>query len=299
MKKSKYILLLIIFILILTELATRYYGLHQYPLFIESKEFEYIHKPNQVTKIYRNDFMTNEYSMRSKSINKNDTSVVLLIGDSILNGGNTIDQDDLASTLLENNLNKKLGRNIRVLNISSYTWGPDNIYAYLKKYGTFSADLIVYICNSGDAYDPMTFEKIVDVSDTHPGKNYKFGTIKLIKKGLNAFKNIFAKKVETQEVDTQKLSSGFSNLDSLANKLNIPLLIYMHPDIQETTNGQYNKKGKLIIDFYTGRNRKIISELDLAIKKEYYKDDIHFNTKGQLFMSDNLFQPIYNSVKHL
>lgn len=297
MKKLRSYFLLILCILILIEITTRYFGLHQYPLFIESKEFEYIHKPNQATKIYGNKFMTNEYSMRSNSISKNDTLVVLLIGDSVLNGGNSIDQDDLASTILENDLNKKVKKHVRVLNISSYTWGSDNIYAYLKKYGTFSADLIVYICNSGDAYDPMTFEKIVGESDTHTKNNYLFGTAKLIEKVSNKCKGYFSNKVETRKIENNKISTGFISLDSLAHHLNIPLLIYIHPDIQEINKRRYSRQGESIINFYRNRNRTIIKELDLGVKSEYYKDDIHFNAKGQRFMSRNLFLPIYNIVK--
>lgn len=297
MKKSRSLFVLILCILILIEITARYFGLHQYPLFIESKEFEYIHKPNQTTKIYGNKFMTNEYSMRSNPISKNDTLVVLLIGDSVLNGGNSIDQDDLASTILENDLNKKVRKHVRVLNISSYTWGPDNIYAYLKKYGTFSADLIVYICNSGDAYDPMTFEKIVGISDTHTKDNYLFGTAKLIEKVSNKFRDYFSKKTQARKIENNKISTGFFGLDSLAHQLNIPLLIYIHPNIQEINKRQYSREGESIIDFYKKKNRKIIRELNLGVKSEYYKDDIHFNAKGQQFMGRNLFQPIYNIVK--
>ncbi|AUD06423.1 hypothetical protein [Spirosoma pollinicola] len=302
MKKLKFISLSVLCILVLAELVARYLGLDQFPLFMESKEFEYIHRPNQTTRIYGNNFKTNEYSMRSEPINKSDTCVVLLIGDSVLNGGNSIDQDELASTLLENSLNKKLGKKVRVLNISSFSWGPDNIYAYLKKYGTFNADLMIYVCGSGDAYDNMTFEKIVGVSSVHPDKNYIFGIKKLVDKGYgvinNTFKKIFPeeKSPEVKEKN-QKFNSGFSDLDSLARRLNIPFLIYLHPDLDEISKKQYSKDGKLIIDFYTTRHRKVIRELNLGAKKEYYLDGIHINAEGQLFISKNLYEPILNYIK--
>ena len=262
MKKLKIVSLSILSAIVLIEITTRYFGLHQYPLFIESTEFEYIHKPNQTTKIYGNKFITNEYSMRSKPISTNDTSVILLIGDSVLNGGNTIDQDNLASTIIENELNNKLKKNIRVLNVSSYTWGPDNIYAYLKKYGTFSADLIIYICNSGDAYDPMTFERVVGVSDTHTKHNYSLGTIKLTEKVLNVIKDRLNKKINFAKKKPRLLTAGFSNINDLSNKLNIPLLIYIHPDVQEVDNKKYNEEGTLIIDFYKSKNRATREKYD-------------------------------------
>ncbi|GAB3641449.1 hypothetical protein [Spirosoma arcticum] len=297
MKKLKIVFVSIVSLLILIEITTRYFGLHQYPLFIESTEFEYIHKPNQTTKIYGNKFSTNEYSMRSKSISTNDTSVILLIGDSVLNGGNTIDQEDLASTIVENELHKKLKKRIRVLNVSSYTWGPDNIYAYLKKYGTFNADLLIYICNSGDAYDPMTFERIVGVSDTHTKHNYSLGTIKLAEKVLNMIKDKLNKKVDAAKQKPHRLTTGFSHINDLANKLSIPLLIYIHPDTQEIDKKEYNEEGASIINFYKSKNRTVIKELYLGIKKDYYKDNIHFNATGQQFMSKELLAAILQNSR--
>lgn len=301
-KNVKIIILVVLCSLGMAELVARYLGLHQFPLFMESKEFEYIHVPNQTTRIYGNNFKTNEFSMRSEPINKNDTCVVLLIGDSVINGGNSIDQDELASTLLENSLTKKLGKKVRVLNISSFSWGPDNIYAYLKKYGTFNADLMVYVCGSGDAYDNMTFEKIVGVSSVHPDRNYIFGIKKLVDKGFGVFNNTYKrlfpeKKSPEEKKNNQKFNSGFSNLDSLARRLNIPFLIYLHPDLDEISKKQYSKDGKLIIDFYTARHRMVIQELNLGAKEDYYLDGIHINAAGQLFISKNLYDPIYNYIK--
>ena len=297
MRKLKIISISVLCVLLLVEITARYFGLHQFPLFIESAEFEYIHKPNQTTNIYGNKFMTNEYSMRSKPLTANDTTVILLIGDSVLNGGNTIDQDDLASTIVENELNRKLKKNVRVLNISSYTWGPDNIYAYFKKYGTFNADLIIYICNSGDAYDPMTFERVVGVSDTHTKYNYSLGTIKLAEKLLNMIKNRFDNQVNSTKQEPQQLTAGFENIDDLANQLKVPLLIYIHPDTQEINKKAYNGEGTLIMNFYKNKNRTVIKELDLGVKEEYYKDNIHFNTEGQKFMSKNLLNVILENYK--
>lgn len=309
MKYIKNVILLFLCVFVLAESAARYFGLHQYPLFVESSEFEFIHKPNQATLIYRNKFLTNEYSMRSKQITKNDTSVVLLLGDSVVNGGNTIDQDELASTILENTLTEKMGRSIRVLNISSYSWGPDNIYAYLKKYGTFNANLMIYVCNSNDAVDHMTFGKIVGTSNMHPNKNNVFGVSKLFEKGLNYFKGILDRASGMYQIkpkslnkgisDLNNLNKGFSDLYNLSNKLNVPLLVYMHPDVEEIINKQYSSKGQSIIDFFKNKNVIILNELSLGIKKEYYKDNIHYNAEGQLFLSNNLFGPIHTYYRSL
>ncbi|MGV3558408.1 hypothetical protein [Larkinella arboricola] len=286
-------------LLVITELVSRYYGFNNYPLFEESKEFEYIHRPNQDVRIYQNHFITNEYSMRSGPVSKDDTLVVLLIGDSVINGGNQVDHNDLASTLLENRLSKELNKKVRVLNISSYTWGPDNVYAYLKKYGTFSADLIVMVNNSGDAFDNMTFEKRVGVKPNFPEKNYALACLGLFDRGWSMIAGKFKKRVpEERSVRSKEFDPGFENINSLATRLNVPLLVYLHATTQEMDEKKYSAEGQLILDFFAKKNRKVIKELDLPLDKNFYVDEIHFNAKGQHFMSDNLYNPIYNLIKN-
>ena len=166
--------LAVLLFIIITELILRYvFGFCNAPLYLEDPDFEYIYAPNQSHFRFRNVVRTNEESMRSDSISASDTTVILLIGDSVINGGNPTDHNELASTILEKNLTEKLGRKIRVLNISAGSWGPDNAFAFLKKKGTFNADMICLVASSHDAYDNMSFNKIVGIFPNYPNKQYK------------------------------------------------------------------------------------------------------------------------------
>lgn len=286
--------------LLLIEIILRYYGFHQFPLFEENKLYEYIHKPNQNTFIYRNKFITNEYSMRSKPIHKYDSLVVLLIGDSVLNGTNQVSQDSLASTILEDTLKKSFNKNIRVLNISSYTWGPDNVYAYLKSHGTFNADVIVTINNSGDAFDNMTFEPIVGLNPSMPSDNYKLAIVGFVVKEFKMLRNyILYSKNNLNTANVGKFNKGFQQINDLALCLNIPLLVYMHASQQELSLNKYNEDGESIISFFKKKNRRVICDINYTLKNDYYLDDIHFNKKGQRFMSEVLYSHIYNLLKSL
>jgi hypothetical protein len=162
----------------------RFYGLCDVPLYIKSPTYEYIHAPNQSHIIYRNHFDTNAWSMRSKAIDpQKDTTIVVLIGDSVINGGNLTDQDSLASTLLENRLTAIARRNIRVLNISGGSWGPDNAAAYLKEQGLFDADAMVLVCSSHDAYDNMTFTEVVGQHPQFPERQVLLAWQKIGERG--------------------------------------------------------------------------------------------------------------------
>jgi hypothetical protein len=90
--------------------------------------------------------------------------IILGFGDSVINGGTIIDQDSLATTITENQLQNRIGNGVRFLNISAPSWGPDNCAAYLNKYGSFNARMLVLFVSSHDAHDNMTLKKWLEFS---------------------------------------------------------------------------------------------------------------------------------------
>src|SRR5690606_12796944 len=136
----------LLFLLVCVELILRLgYGFCNAPLYVKDPDYEYIYAPNQSVKRFGNTIRTNSLSMRNEELSVADSTVILLIGDSVVNGGSLTDNEDLASTLLETRLSDKLGHKVRVLNISAGSWGPDNGAAYLKKHGTFGAKLMCLV----------------------------------------------------------------------------------------------------------------------------------------------------------
>jgi lysophospholipase L1-like esterase len=103
----------------------------------------------------------------------------LLIGDSVVNGGSLTDQDSIASTLLEKRFYKDFNKRVRILNISAGSWGPDNVAAYLKKYGTFKAKLMCLVTSSHDAHDIMSHQSPVGIDPGWPNKQYKVALYEL------------------------------------------------------------------------------------------------------------------------
>ena len=140
-------------------------------LFQEDNAIEYIPAPNQHSVRFGNKIAYNEYSMRSLPIDADDRCIVLGFGDSVLNGGTLTDQDSIATTIVEKQL-QRTNESIRFLNISAGSWGPDNCAAYLNKFGSFNAKMIILFVSSHDAYDNMTFEKTVGVHKSYPKEQY-------------------------------------------------------------------------------------------------------------------------------
>jgi hypothetical protein len=296
MKKLKITVFIFCSLLVLVELVGRYYGLTNYPLYNASNDFEYLLKPNQNVTIYRNRFITNDYSMRSDPINPKDTLVVLLLGDSVINGGNSIDQDSLASTMLEKELLYKYGKKVRVLNISDKTWSPDNNVAYLKKFGLFHADMLLLVANSGDAFDPMTFRPIVGVASTHPAENQLFAWQNIVAKAWPILENkIFKKQEPENKIEkNEKFVKGFTDLDSIARKLQIPFYVYLHRTQPELLKNKLDPGGLEIMNFC---KEKQVPFTGNQFNKSYFIDEIHLNNRGQKALANDLLPIIHEKLK--
>lgn len=283
-------------VFIIGEVIGRYNGLTTFPLFVKDPDFEYISSPNQNVYVYRNHFVTNQFSQRSNILSKKDTIVYLLIGDSVIFGGNSIDQDSLVSTRLENLIKLRTDKNVRVLNISSKSWGPDNAAAYLKKYGTFGASKIILTVSSHDAHDNMTFKDIVGKDESHPDKNPTLAWSRLFAKGWPI---ILSKLTNTKiKIDTSGLmqspsfNSGFASIHKLTDSLQIPFFIYLHKTTPEIQQANLEIGGKEIQVFCKKNKIKLI---DLNERVSMYEDYIHFGNRGHKFLSDKFYDILVNN----
>lgn len=142
------------------EMAARFVlGLGTPPLSIAHPTIEYMFAPNQDVWRFGNHFLTNEYGMRSPPLIGDTRRRVLVLGDSVPNGGNLTDQRALATSLLSDDATV-------YMNASAGSWGPPNMLAYVQAFGFFGADRTVIILSSHDAGDVPTFGPLDP--NTHP-----------------------------------------------------------------------------------------------------------------------------------
>ena len=148
------------------ELFARYgLGLGDPPVLYNHPTIEYLFQPAQDGYRFGNHYHYNAYSMRSDdfAMHKPDATQlrVLILGDSVINGGNLTDQDDLATSLLQSWLAKDTGRPVGVGNVSAGSWGPPNVLAYMEQFGWFDADAAVIVLNFEDMKDVPSYKLIV------------------------------------------------------------------------------------------------------------------------------------------
>lgn len=156
------LLVLVVVLGIAAELVARYVlRLGDPPLYIADPKVEYMMAPSRTYHRFYAVSTYNRWSMRSGEMGEKKADPrelrLLVIGDSVVNGGPQTDQAQLATELIAPNLSATSGRPVVVGNISCGSWGPPNMLAYLEKFGTFEADLAVIVLNHEDAADVPTF----------------------------------------------------------------------------------------------------------------------------------------------
>jgi hypothetical protein len=145
--------------LFLSEAGLRFVaGLGDPPLYEVHPTIEYLMKPGVYWR-FGNLVSVNSAGMRSpESVvapPAPGTRRVLVVGDSIVNGGSLTDNSALATAALAVQLS--VCTPTSVCNISAGSWGPGNWLAFFKERGTFSASFAVLVLNDGDATDAPTF----------------------------------------------------------------------------------------------------------------------------------------------
>jgi hypothetical protein len=297
MKKKLTIVILIatIFIVGVEVFLRCYYGFCDAVLTQESDKYEYIAQPNQNRFRFRKHVAYNELSMRSQSIDNKCVEggvkiTILGFGDSVLNGGVQTEQDSLATCIIENVLTQEYEKNVRCLNISYGSWGPDNCYAYLEEKGDFDADLIFLVVSSHDAHDNMDFQKVVGVHPAYPAKQYSSAIYELIDRYL--IPRIFTKKKEADHiVKGDVFNSGFLSFSHYTHKNEIPFFIYLHPDEKEMQDGKYDRQGDEIIEFCADNNIPLLKGIEYE-DESCFRDGIHLNEHGQQILANALLLEI-------
>lgn len=291
------------------ELFARYYlGLGDPPLSMSDPDIEYLFKPSQDVSRFGNQVRYNAYSMRSdafpKTKSEDEALRVLVLGDSIVNGGSLTDQADLATELLKAKLTEQLGKKVQVGNISAGSWGPGNLTAYLNKHGLFDADLFLLVLSSHDAADTPTFEPLVGVSPAFPNQKpilaLEEAVIRyLLPRILPREKKASDQSQPTQDPATEEdfiAIDDFNALVRLIQNAQIPIVLLQHPERKELIDG-YKPGYQALAD---AADRLSVPRIDLAPYLQaaidngqtIYRDQIHPNKAGQAA----LFKALYDAV---
>ncbi len=259
--------LVIVALLACWEVVLRMRGYHQLPLFVADERFEYITAPGQVLEADGVRLITNEVGMRCGPIGAKKKKRVLVIGDSVINGGLSSTQDSLATSIAERT------SGAQVLNCSAPSWGPDNAAAFLDAHGLFEADLLIAVFSSHDAFDRMTFEPIVGHDPAYPDHRPWLALETYLDKLLFS-------PAANAPLGNPIFNEGWKRLVEKANSAGIPLIVVLHPETPEVEQRRYDLRGQQVLDSLHAWGVPVVEMLD-RMDRTMYWDEIHLNNHGQ------------------
>lgn len=296
------------------ELFARYYiGLGDPPLSQTDPQLEYLFKPDQDCRRFGKVSKYNHYSMRSDDfpLHKSGSNElrVIVVGDSVVNGGVLCDQSEIATSILQKKLTEDLHRPVIVGNISAGSWGPPNELAYLQRYGLFDADVVVIVLSSHDYADVPTFEPLVGVNPNFPDH-------KPVSALWEGFVRYFLPRLHRQSVseeafvpaaakpsqnDVDWCLKSLHEMIEMARDSGARVIVAQHLERDETMSSLL--AGHAEIKAECRRDGIAPIQLGPAFAEARtrgelpYRDAIHPNTVGQRIIATTLLGPIENSLK--
>ncbi len=293
--------------LVLTELASRFIlGLGNPVLSVKHPTIEYMFVPDQEVRRFGNRIYINNYGMRSDSFEPQKDSNelrIMIFGDSVINGGNLIDQDDLALTKLSHELSRLFEKKIIVGNISANSWGPGNWLAFADEFGFFDADIIGIVLSSHDVNDIRKFLPLNP--NTHPTQKPLLASVELISRYLSRYLPRITRSQggSRQDVDFEGDNLNIHSQEALpelrlflemAQKQTSSIVIFQHWTRSEIGKDVYPSGYKAIKDICEELDIQCVSlkpYFQSALEKgeSLYRDDIHLTRNGQHLLYEALF----------
>lgn len=273
-------------------------------IYISDPEIGYLLAPSQKTRRFGNWIEINRHSMRSPEITLEPTEAtlrILLLGDSIVNGGWWTDQADILSVQIQQQLTTP-DTPVEVLNMSANSWGPPNQLAYLEKHGTFQAKIVVLVVNTDDLFAKVPNPLRVGRDRNYPDKKPTFALEEILTRSLGSASPVPAPPQPPEQI---KDPVGF-NLDKIAQiqakvlAENAQFLLAITPllrEIGEPGSRDYEIKARQRLTTLTQeKNITFIDFLPLFNQtpnpETLYRDHIHLSVLGNQIVSQTIAQKL-------
>jgi lysophospholipase L1-like esterase len=305
----------IIGLFVATEVGLRLlFGFGNPLTYISDEKIGYLLTPSQRTRRFGNRIEINQYSMRGADIQETplpSTMRLLLLGDSIANGGWWTDQDNTISNLMMRSLTSEVSHSsdlsqnitqIEVLNASANSWGPRNELAYLQRFGSFGSKAIVLLINTDDLFSTTPTSLQVGRDRNYPEKKPQGALVEILNRYILKQKPIPGlKEIQNESGDRVAINlKAIGKIQQFAGENNALFLLAMTPlkrEIGEPGPRDYEIKERQRLEEFT-QTKGIIYIDFLPIfnsspePKTLYHDHIHFNLEGNKLISQVIEQKL-------
>jgi lysophospholipase L1-like esterase len=302
-------LIALLILLVAAELFARFYvGLGDPPLFTADPAIEYLYQPSESYHRLGHRISFNAWSMRSDEFASRKTDPtelrIMVLGDSVINGGAFTDQDDVATEALKAKLESRFGaRPVTVGNISAGSWGPANLLAYVRRFGLFDADAVIIVLGSEDYGDAPDFRPL---SSDMPTRTPLFALQEALPRYGPQFLNYFRKGMtptesEARPADVESSLQALRELiDLIRSSSDARLVVALHMEAMELINNKpkpgydairrlCENRGVATIEF-APRYRQAMNA-----GRQVFRDYVHPSTEGHDIMADSMLDWILAS----
>ena len=317
MKIALIILAVIAGLLTVLEVLLRVLGFGNPLIYIADAECGYLLAPSQRVRRLRNRIEINQYSMRSPSIDllpNPSTLRVLLLGDSVANGGWWTNQTDTISEIMTQQLRLQvpnLATNVQlyskvkyseyeVLNCSANSWGPRNQLAYIKRFGFFGAKVLVLLLNTDDLFASAPNSAVVGRDRSYPDRQPVLATVELLSRYLLPQTGspllALAKSGDLVGLNLEAIRQ----INTEAAKANIQFLLSLTPkqhEFGEPGPRAWEVKARLrLAEFVESEKITYIDFLPIfnsaTEPPNLYRDSIHLSPQGNQLVSQTISSQI-------
>lgn len=287
----------ICFVLLLgVEVALRLMGAIDFPIYYKDKAIGYVPSANQQGQfLNKNSWVLNARSLgTSKSWPKDAENKIniMLVGDSVVWGGNPLNQPDK----MGDQLNHKLGEEYVVWPASAGGWSAANEIEMVRRNQDVyeQSDKVIWVLNSGDLTSLAVSSQQENV--VHPSSKPWSAIYYYIQKILLPK---FGVKIGTENpaIDTNvgvdnKVLLALEDKINERVKQNKPVIIVLYPDVNEVKKSKIEGYQKLINALQPMCHEKYVQCIDLIKKPQWnehlYRDGIHPSVEGNRIIAQVL-----------
>ncbi|NJN62284.1 MAG: SGNH/GDSL hydrolase family protein [Coleofasciculaceae cyanobacterium RL_1_1] len=291
-------------------------------LYLAEDDIGYRLAPNQETRRFGNRVRIDRFSMRNDgeiAMPPLPTTLrILLIGDSIANGGWWTDQSETISARLQTRLASWYGRNriigtgadetpvqypidtIEVLNASANSWGPRNELAYLRRFGHFQADLVILLINTDDLFAPPPNSLSIGRKVTYPDRKPIAAIVEFVQRQFFPEPE-FALPPEPGPVGVEEANRiAIGEIQDLLKAEGVPMVAVLTPLLREVelNHRDYEVKARQkLAEFVADRAIPLVDILPLFQARseapaDLFRDSIHLSSLGNTIVTEEIEQAI-------
>ena len=288
---------ILVVVAIAAELALRVLGFG-HPLIYKPSAAGYELVPDQTVNRFRKFTHINSLGTRGPEttpLPKSGTYRILVLGDSVANGGTQINDADTWPLRLQAALARRQ-QPVEVLNASAGGWSIPNEADWLSKHGTLGAKLIILEMNEKDLDQPFVGPEILDSNISFPSKNPSSAlgelTTRYIMPRLGLGRPTADPGSTADAFDPQRAQKVLGSLDSIrrfANANGAKLIILYWDLVDPAPAGVAAARNRMLS--YASDHQVVVIRPDLNKNRNgqrYFRDGIHPNVNGNAVIANDL-----------